>query len=494
MDLIRRKRDVVVSTSELHSMLNNIEILDGDVLFRSDQYLQIGCDLRDLVHLQRSLSSAIEVENTSILFIAEVSIAYMPVQAADNLIAWGGRFSDARFCLLEQLLPNGIRHPFAATMMAHFNNIGTPLRPAEDYPTILDQKTRFKKLGWPNVVARNLWELWGAADFLTFTERRSLDFIEPFDEWEEFALFGCHYMLLVADASARKNKPFLLSKDIVSATPENSSYVSGSLEAEISYTENPKGRGFKRFASALPIQGQQLSHENFGSFGGMGLTTRVNSIDVYGKRDTVPTSSHDATSSFTPTSRMCHTTTDMGNAGTLLVGGRTSPDGVLADCWIYHKLVSVWERVSDLPNPQYRHQAVYLGDGYVLIAPGKVNSKVFSKDFVVWHRRIGWLLCVVKNNIPLPDNYGNVFSVNSLDSSRGNHAGLRTGILAGGISENGVILDSVWHWELSGLEQNVSSESLLQKWGWLGLTAKVRSIDALQTIQNVVTRKPLFCR
>lgn len=105
VDLMKKKRDIVVSTSELNSRLTNIEILDDGLLLRSDQYLQIGCDLRDMVQLQRSLASAIEVENTSILFIAEVSIAYMPVQAADALIKWGGRFPEARFCLLEQLLP-----------------------------------------------------------------------------------------------------------------------------------------------------------------------------------------------------------------------------------------------------------------------------------------------------------------------------------------------------------------------------------------------------
>lgn len=362
--------------------------------------------------------------------------------------------------ILTPRLCSGIHHPFAQTMMAHFNNIQTPLRPAQRYPTISAQKTRFKNLGWSNVVARNLWELWTDADFLTSSERRSLDLFEPFDEWEELALFGCHYILLVADAFTPMDEAFLLSKDKVLAKSESLSNIAVPLKAEMYHTEYPKGQGFRRFASALPLKGLQPSHENFGNFGGMGFTTRVNSIDVYGNKENVPFLFDDITASPTPPSRMCHTTTDMGNSGTLLVGGRTSPDAALADCWIHHKLLGVWERVSDLPNPQYRHQAVYLGNGYVLIAPGKSNSKVLSKDFLVWHYRIGWLLCAAKNTTLFPASYGSVFSINTVDSSRVD-SDLHTGILAGGIAEGGIILESVWHWELSGLEQNVSSEFLL---------------------------------
>jgi len=72
-------------------MLTNLESHeDGDVLLRSDQYLQLGCDLRDLPHLESSLAKAIDIHNCLVLFTAEVSITYMDLQSADALIRWTG--------------------------------------------------------------------------------------------------------------------------------------------------------------------------------------------------------------------------------------------------------------------------------------------------------------------------------------------------------------------------------------------------------------------
>jgi tRNA wybutosine-synthesizing protein 4 len=58
-----KKRAVVQSTPELNSMLVNVETSDGDVLFRSDQYLQLGCDLRDLKTLSKVLQAAEDIDN-----------------------------------------------------------------------------------------------------------------------------------------------------------------------------------------------------------------------------------------------------------------------------------------------------------------------------------------------------------------------------------------------------------------------------------------------
>src|SRR5437868_4653194 len=84
-------------------------------------------------------------------------------------------------------------------MMAHFDKLQTPLRAVEKYSSTTDQLERFRRLGWPYISVCNLWKLWSSSHFASVSERKELDRIEPFDEWEEFALFGCHYFLLVAD-------------------------------------------------------------------------------------------------------------------------------------------------------------------------------------------------------------------------------------------------------------------------------------------------------
>ncbi len=106
-----------------------------------------------------------------------------------------------RFCLLEQFLPQGSCHPFAKTMIKHFDKLQTPLRSIHKYKTLKDQHDRFVKAGWPIPSAQSLWEIWSSPRFLSQEERSALDVIEPFDEWEEYGLFAAHYFLLIARKS-----------------------------------------------------------------------------------------------------------------------------------------------------------------------------------------------------------------------------------------------------------------------------------------------------
>lgn len=54
------------------------------------RYLQLGCDLRNLNSLENILASTVNIQESLILLVAEVSITYMDVEAADALIRWTG--------------------------------------------------------------------------------------------------------------------------------------------------------------------------------------------------------------------------------------------------------------------------------------------------------------------------------------------------------------------------------------------------------------------
>ena len=338
--------------------------------------------------------------------------------------------------------------------MAHFVKLNTPLRAVQKYPTTGAQEERFKNRGWSKASARNLWRLWNDPTFLTSEERISLDAVEPFDEWEEFALFGCHYFLLVASTAAEtsgwessEGKPSSSSNDCSNHT------VVPSIAFEMEYSENPKAQGSRRFGAVMPLKSQNRTQDIVGVFGGMGLNTRLNTYDVYTADLAGGMHSSGRAASVVPSSRMCHSITDLGEAGALLVGGRTSPDNVLADCWLYHKWLDAWERVDDLPLPQYRHGAVNLGQGHVLISPGKIDSRNISTDFFIWSRNLGWVKCnvgVVEK--PLP-SYGATFigfdTSNDAPISRG-------GLLAGGMSGDGLLLEEVWEFDLRNMSSQVS--------------------------------------
>ncbi|PVH80226.1 LCM-domain-containing protein [Cadophora sp. DSE1049] len=454
-DLMLKKRAVVQSIAELNSMLTNIEVSENDVLFRSDQYIQLGCDLRDLRGLDRVLGGVVDVAQCSILFTAEVSITYMNVEAADALIQWAGGLPEARFCLLEQLIPDGEDHPFSRTMMAHFDKLRTTLGAVRKYPTEEAQQCRFEGLGWSKVSVRNLWQLWSSPDFATAEERIALDRIEPFDEWEEFALFGCHYFLLVAgptsgvaQLSSLANIPgpdtIEHSKNLV----ELSDVAESGSRLKARFSEYPTNHGFRRFAAAMSTKGNGRSHGRKGVFGGMGLTTRTDSWDDYGVDQAEFQALKPQGSAVAPSSRMCHTITDSGDIS-LLVGGRTSPDNASRECWLFHKWLNTWERVDDLPFPLYRHQATSVGNGYVLISTGRIDSKTISKEYLVWSRHTGWMECGLEGTRPSP-SHGAIFNSAGAESSKDISEPIY-GVLAGGISIESCVVADVWRWELSGL-------------------------------------------
>ena len=370
-----------------------------------------------------------------------------------------------RFCLLEQILPSGSQHPFAKTMLAHFQKLNTPLQAVNKYPTVADQKIRFRNCGWKNVQALNLWELWGRPDFLTSAQRAALDEVEPFDEWDEFAMFACHYFLLTASNEDCRSH----STGLTFAQEQPESLHSEIIMAEMAYAEYQKSHGYRRFGAPLPVRGLNRERDLVGDFGGMGLKSRLSSYDTYVPSLIAEQLFHKVHPVELPSARMCHTITNLGDAGALLVGGRSSPDKGLADCWLHHKWTNTWERVDDLPMPRYRHSAVMIGAGSVLVAGGKSDSRTILKDFSIWSRRHGWVNCaknIIAENTSeyrlqdfgaqgdnQPIIFGGMLGVFETISSSTQMA---IGIIAGGIAEDGLISRDIWLWALHEYDGNVS--------------------------------------
>lgn len=336
--------------------------------------------------------------------------------------------------------------------MAHFEKLQTTLKAVKKYPTVSAQEKRFQALGWSSVFARNLWELWSDSDFVTSAERRSLDCIEPFDEWEEFALFGCHYFLLVAHSAKLPIDP----KDD-SRVPDTTATATSkrSMQIEMIYSEFPTSQGCRRFAAALPLRCHNGTYDRIGNFAGMGPSTRNNSYDVYATDQLGSLPFHSNGSDVVPGSRMCHTITDVGDLGALLVGGRSSPDNALAECWLYHKWLNAWERLDDLPRPRYRHGAVYLGDGHVLVTPGRCDSQNIADDYLVWSRRFGWTRCTYGSSGIPRATYGAILAVSGLEYPLDLRPSI-CGLITGGISEHGVLQQDVWEWEIRNYASEVS--------------------------------------
>jgi len=90
----------VEATAELKEAFTGVKPvtdLKAPIVFGSDQYVQIGCDLRQLETLRKALESVVDVEDCSFLFVAEVSITYMETEGADGVIKWASSLGESEF-------------------------------------------------------------------------------------------------------------------------------------------------------------------------------------------------------------------------------------------------------------------------------------------------------------------------------------------------------------------------------------------------------------
>ncbi|KAH6847965.1 hypothetical protein B0I37DRAFT_431903 [Chaetomium sp. MPI-CAGE-AT-0009] len=437
-DLIERKRQTVLGTPELVGMFTGVKEAGGlaaPVVFESEQYVQIGCDLRELGTLRQGLAAAVgDFGECEFIFVAEVSITYMEREGADEVIRWASSVGRAEFVLLEQILPDGDNHPFASTMLGHFDKLNTQLKSVSTYPSVTDQHARFSSRGWDSVNVWTLWQAWADETFLSKSERLQLDEIEQFDEWEEFALFGSHYC--VVHARTGSGSAAVLAPSV----PSNSEQLP-TQSVGMRFDECPGVRGQRRFAAAMRLSRDERDEtaQSVLNVLGLGTKSRLQSCDLFRLgtfEDEEAITFHEGG----PTTRMCHSLTDLGGGEVLLAGGRGSPSAPLADCWLFNKDTKTWKQTHGLPIALYRHSVAPLGrSGTALLIGGRGATEAFG-GCLLYHPVAGWVNCEIVGEKPA-SVYGAVLS------SRGDSpTGIFSGVYAGGLKD-ALVSDQILSWE-----------------------------------------------
>jgi tRNA wybutosine-synthesizing protein 4 len=344
----------------------------------------------------------------------------------------------ARFCLLEQHLPQGANHPFAKTMLAHFNKLHSPIHAVHQYPLLSQQSSRFTDAGWSTIdICRNLWDLWSDKDFTPPLLRRSLDTVEPFDEWEEFSLYAGHYFLLVA-SNTKSERP------ADTATAENSTPDARDMNNFNALTIHGPSTDFpltlRRFGAAFSM-GQD---GNVAFHGGQGLNQRLKSMDVLRRKDSTPDVEPIEPSSV-PQARVCHTITSISNTQALLVGGRASPLQAMVDCWINKS--GEWQLAEELTPARFRHSStkvkIPLKDSEiegVLVFGGKTSDGKVLGDWCMWTLDEGWRIIPVVGPRP-PARFGAAISTMGVTRQS-------WGLLCGGMDDSGTVFDDIWDWKI----------------------------------------------
>ncbi|KAL4784936.1 hypothetical protein BJX76DRAFT_356542 [Aspergillus varians] len=431
--LMLNKKAAIQKADAITNVLENVEFNSDEsaVQIRSREYIAVGCDLKNLDKLDHVLKTEVLPADCAVMFLAEVSLTYMDVKSANAVVNWASKLSnDAQFCILEQFFPDGPDHPFASTMMKHFGKLGAPLYSIHEYPSLIDQERRFTEAGWAHAHARSLWDLWSDDEFLASSLRTSLDSVESFDEWEEFALFASHYFLLHASTRPGPAGSTTASTGIPSPRADNNSDEFRIIPNCTSPTSQ------RRFGALVPGGEGLLGHHS-----GWGWQARLADTDLY-------STSKESTGSQLPfpspsevSARMCHTITSLNESGDcLLVGGRTSPAAALQDTWVRKN--NTWHASSNLPVPRFRHSAtkVTLDSDSVLIYGGKTSDGATLDTWLLWSdNEQGWQPVEIKEQTAAPKpRFG---------ACLGNINGI-SGVLFGGIGADGTILEDFWTWRL----------------------------------------------
>lgn len=447
--LMEKKKESILASSLLRDFIvsANPRISEPPVFLRNERYLAVGCDLRDLSTLEQTLKREIDIAKQSVLFIGEVSITYMKLDDANTLIKWASGYGDARFCVLEQYLPDGPEHPFAQTMLKHFVKLQTPLQSISMYPQLRDQRHRFIRAGWPGVQVRNLWELWTDSQYISPDLRQRLDSIEPFDEWEEFALFAAHYFVLVgrntpkdydySDWPTVDDDTFPEADQAWRCIPlawESPEVELGPIGLSHEPPVKNASGGRRRFGATFKLGPTVNFH------GGLGAQARLKSSESYA----TVASANGTPGPPTAQAYMCHTITAINEFDALMVGGRTSPNHANPECWLWKN--QLWKQVGDLQPARFRHCAIQVriprqaGDSEsVLVFGGKTSSGIVLDEWRLWDPDQGWQLVSVIGLGP-PARFG--ASMATIANS------LTNGVLCGGMTSDGRIISDFWEWEL----------------------------------------------
>ena len=303
------------------------------------------------------------------------------------------------------------------------------------------------RLGWPMVSANSLWDVWNDDTLVSSDQRRALQKCEPFDEFEEFVLFASHYFLLIADKGTTRPSP--RKKTSPKGSPGAPGYELANMVLTARSEPIPKS-SVRKFGALVTVSSDALGHH-----GGLGPQSRMGTMDIYGFHTEAPALPPDP-AGIGP--RMCHTINALDH-GSLLVGGRTSPEHALRDCWFLQE--ARWERVDDLPISLYRHCAtqVTLKSGYqaVLVYGGKIGDSHVSSCWLLWCVSFGWVQVTVEDKALTPRFGAAMVSIGSA-----------SGILLGGMTADGTILDDLWEWTLNDEDTIPSIELGKAQTSWLG--------------------------
>lgn len=318
----------------------------------TETYHMVPCDLNNDQEFMEALKNHVPYDSRDVIYIAEVSLAYMDPESADKIIEQCSKFAqelgiNAHFILLEQCTPSGPQEPFARQMLNHFEKNKSPLRSVLKYPTLQSQISRFNRLGFHNVYVNDLWAIW---ESLLVDIRESVDSVEPFDELEEFQLFSHSYLLLVA---SHHNKTII----------DNRLNISRVNEA-FSISLHPPTDIRNKFGACVQLDSGEILM--------IGGANPSRNIDAWQYHNGLWSKLQIKSDSKYPRPRMCHDACLLSENSILVTGGRGAPHQGMNDTWLLSLKNGHWHWTQSvtLPQSRFRHRSFKIDENTVCILGG----------------------------------------------------------------------------------------------------------------------------